>query len=562
MKTMLFPRYAEMVERNYQKPCGVISRMGFVLFLWCVICPDALSQSLNLDSLWSSWRNKSLPDTARLKALSAFCSYGQNSNADSAFAQAQTGYQFAKKRYMAFYEMKFLYYMAIASLQGGELETSETLTKRSMALADSLHNEMHYANCLHAIGNIYNTHSDYATSIDYYLRASNLAEKLNDQKLILKSNLGLGNAYLGLKEYDKSLYYFQKRLKIAETARDTAAISISLSSIGIAHQGTNNLSEALKFYVQGLQMAQKLHLEGLYGTSYMNIGEVYALMNEPALAIGNYKNAMREFQDKSNKIGQAQTLYRLAKVYKTQFPDSTLILGQRALAMARAADKKNLLSNIAPLLYETYEAQRQYEPALAMYKLHSQTEDSIYSQKQLQSIARSEAQYEYEKKQLQDRIAFEQELAQTRIAGQRRFFILLWVIAIIIGGGALYIYNRNVKYKAERAEALLKISQLRESVAKQTLSASGVGEKPMLDKEKIEAAVGSRLGETAWKILQLLAESPTISNHQIAESLFLSEEGISSSLRRMYSALGIQSGSSKNHKIALLTKAIELSTGD
>jgi len=551
-----------MAEHKDHKLCGTISRIGFVLLLWCLLCPGALSQPLNLDSLWSNWHNKSLPDTARLNALSTICTDGQNTNADSAFAQAQTGYQFAEKRHLAAYKMQFLTYMGIARFQGGELETAETLFKRSMALADSLHDEESYTKSLLGMAAVNNTRSDYALSIDFYLRASNLAEKLNLQKLLSNATLGLGNAYLGLNEYDKSQKYFQKYLKLAEIARDTPAISIGLSSIGIAHQGDNKLSEALKFYSQGLKIAQKAHLEGVYGFNYMSIGEIYALMNEPELAIDNYRNAMREFQNKSNKIGQAQTLYRLAKVYKTQFPDSTLILGQRALEIARAADKKNLLSNIALLLYETYEARGQYHPALIMYKLHSQTEDSIYSQKQLQSIARSEAKYQYEKKQLEDRIVFDKELAQTRLTGQRRLFLLLSVIVVLLAGGLFYIYTRDVKYQVERAEALLKISHLRESVAKQALSTSGVKGNPILNKEKIEAAIASRLGDTSWNILQLLAKSPTISNYEIAESLFLSEEGISSSLRRMYSAFNIQSSSSKNHKIALLTKVIELSIED
>lgn len=178
------------------------------------------------------------------------------------------------------------------------------------------------------------------------------------------------------------------------------------------------------------------------------------------------------------------------------------------------------------------------------------------------AIASSEAKYEYEKKQLEDRVVFQQELTQTRLTAQRRFFFLLGFIVLLIAGGAHYIYNRNVRYQAERAEALLKISRLRESVAKQNLSASGLGEKPILSKEKIEAALTCKLGETSWNILQLLAESPTISNHQIAEMLFLSEEGVSSSLRRMYATFNIQSGNSKNNQIALLTKAVELSVSD
>jgi ATP/maltotriose-dependent transcriptional regulator MalT len=80
-----------------------------------------------------------------------------------------------------------------------------------------------------------------------------------------------------------------------------------------------------------------------------------------------------------------------------------------------------------------------------------------------------------------------------------------------------------------------------------------------LDKEKIETHLGATMGESAWNILNAIFEEPTISNQEIAQQVFLSIEGVSSSMRRMYSSFEVRSISSKNLKRALVTRAIEVS---
>ena len=78
-----------------------------------------------------------------------------------------------------------------------------------------------------------------------------------------------------------------------------------------------------------------------------------------------------------------------------------------------------------------------------------------------------------------------------------------------------------------------------------------------LSRSKIEKAIGRRLNDTDWKVLQTIQSNPVISNAKIAESVYLSINGIGSSLRRMYEYFGIQD--SKYKKISLVMKSIEYS---
>jgi hypothetical protein len=78
-----------------------------------------------------------------------------------------------------------------------------------------------------------------------------------------------------------------------------------------------------------------------------------------------------------------------------------------------------------------------------------------------------------------------------------------------------------------------------------------------LSRSKIEKAIERRLNDTDWKVLQTIQSNPVISNAKIAESVYLSIDGIGSSLRRMYEYFGIQD--SKYKKISLVMKSIEYS---
>jgi ATP/maltotriose-dependent transcriptional regulator MalT len=99
----------------------------------------------------------------------------------------------------------------------------------------------------------------------------------------------------------------------------------------------------------------------------------------------------------------------------------------------------------------------------------------------------------------------------------------------------------------------------KQRVTVQSISMDGVRDELKLNKKRIEKYLGSSLGDSAWKILNVIYEKPTVSNRDIAKEVFLSVEGVSSSLRRMYRSFDVKSENSKNLKVALLTKAIQIS---
>ena len=167
----------------------------------------------------------------------------------------------------------------------------------------------------------------------------------------------------------------------------------------------------------------------------------------------------------------------------------------------------------------------------------------------------------YEKKLEEIRINYEKEIRDSQRRNENLILIFVGTITFAIFVFGFFMRNRKKSNLREKERLLQQIEDLKKKLSAQSLSTSKKDKKSFsLDKERLEKAINSKLGESSWKILNLIFETPSISNKDIAEKVSLSVEGVSSSLRRMYQAFEINSSSNK--KITLIMKATRLSLDD
>ena len=118
----------------------------------------------------------------------------------------------------------------------------------------------------------------------------------------------------------------------------------------------------------------------------------------------------------------------------------------------------------------------------------------------------------------------------------------------------IYFMQSNNKKNRERRDLLLDEIKLLKRTNITSISNSNEFE---LSKAKIDNYLIRGLNETDWNILLVLLENPVSMNTEIAEKVFLSLDGVGSSLKRMYDYFEIEE--TKYKKIALLRKAIKIS---
>ena len=148
------------------------------------------------------------------------------------------------------------------------------------------------------------------------------------------------------------------------------------------------------------------------------------------------------------------------------------------------------------------------------------------------------------------------EKSRKQIIVERLVYISIGLLSIFIV--IWYFRRRYSKAKKEKDLLLQQIDELKKKGVALSVTEPESRKDLELDKSKIEQTIDSKLGESAWMILNLIFENPSISNKDIAEEVSLSIEGVSSSLRRMYVSFDITTSS--NMKIALIMKAARISS--
>ena len=166
-----------------------------------------------------------------------------------------------------------------------------------------------------------------------------------------------------------------------------------------------------------------------------------------------------------------------------------------------------------------------------MHEKHLMYYDSVLVEDNNIALVRQAIQSEYELKLFNNQLENEKKQAQLKLKQIREFYLLILIVAVlilIILFFARFRINKQHKQKKVLLEEIERLKTISTSSIPVTESAFH------LDRNKIEQHIDRKLNETDWKVLNILLDDPVITNKEIAEKAFMSVDGISSSLRRMY----------------------------
>jgi tetratricopeptide (TPR) repeat protein len=362
--------------------------------------------------------------------------------------------------------------------------------------------------------------------------------------------------------YDKSREYLMKALEYDRREGDVVGGMKNLTNIGVSYQEEKKYEKAKEFHLKAYAIAQKKNLRMFMGTILLNIGDCYFNLDDFSKAQSYLSKGVRIAEEENEKMASIRGNIQFARLYQKSKPDSALYFANKGLVLAHQVDDKLMEEKLLRVLYEVHENQGGYREALNSYKRWKTTLDTIYSEKNTRAVFESEARYAAEKQKILDQMTFDKDIAEQKLKSQTKLYLLLGAFASLVAIFVVVLWIRQNSSEKEKTVLLHQIELIKERAATQFISVEGRRKGMKLDKGKLETHLGTALGESSWNILTAIYEKPTISNREIAQQVFLSLEGVSSSLRRMYRSFEVTSGSSKNLKVALVTKAIKISLGE
>ena len=527
-----------------------------ILVFSLLMCWFTMSSQTQKDSLESIWVNTTISDSLRFKAIEDYYYKNTYAKPDAIITLTKYHYQLGKEK-------------------GVVKEMANALNERSYA---------HYIK------------GDLNRSIEVLKQSISLFEKINEPKNLIAIQSNIGSIFKEQKDYLKAFNSFNTSLKIIRDFKLKTSEARILAEIGDIYNTLDELELAMEYFDKSLTIcvSNKISKQNQIGSIFLKKAEIYYKKQQYNQALEYSNKAIIEFNDTNNKNALSNCYMLLAKANKKLFEkDLALTFTNKALAInyeldnnskiieaqilksyllldTKPAQAKNLseksLQLIKPetsnqikadlykLLYECYKISDQTNRALSMIEKHTIFRDSFQLEKNKILIIKETIKSQYEQKLQQNKSINEKENAIVKLTYTYRIYFVISITILLV---ILFVYifkTKNVKTRKELDALLSEINSLKR---KEKLNLLVDASNFELNKEKIQASINRKLNKTDWSVLNVLLNNPEASNKEISEKVFLSIDGIGSSLRRMYQFFELKE--TKYKKVLLIKRAIEIS---
>jgi len=215
----------------------------------------------------------------------------------------------------------------------------------------------------------------------------------------------MAGSYMALKNYPETISHSQKALELAKPMNDKYLRVVDLCRIGLVKIEQSQFDEAEKIFNEALA------LQAPNGTE----------TNEHA-----FVNAY---------LSMAQLYFR-----KQDFAKAA-VYAEKALAIGKKTNNLPNISSASSLLYKISMAGKNYKRALEMYQLEQKVGDSTKMEASKNALAQQLLKYNYEKKELNLKLAGEKKNA----AKNNWLIALSGLLLLLVSGGIFYYRNSRQK---------------------------------------------------------------------------------------------------------------------
>jgi tetratricopeptide (TPR) repeat protein len=288
----------------------------------------------------------------------------------------------------------------------------------------------------------------YGLSVEDYLLALKLAERVGDSLRVSGCLNNIGSVYFEQGNYRKSLDYYQRSLDIEnKLGQDKGQKSIRLVNLGDAYEKLDSLDKAAAYYYNSLLIEEELKNEDGMFYARLGIGRVNARKGDYVNAQAELRRALMYAQNLQNWPGICETYIALGDLYILQQQrDAARAALDSALTMARNYHYQGLEVRALGSLYQVYKQQGDFAAANRALEEYYALREVVNSATVNSRIGELQTRYELEKKDQEIALFKEREALQaskTRFDRKLRNYLLFSILV----AGLLVLYNY---YRARR----------------------------------------------------------------------------------------------------------------
>lgn len=324
------------------------------------------------------------------------------------------------------------------------------------------------------IGRTYVYLDDMNESLEHYLRALRLSEKMDNDTLRFECFIKISYYYMEINELTQAEDYLNKMKRIATKLGDKLIYSRYYNNLGVLERRKNNLEASIRAYTKGLDLIPSDSLEDKF-SAFINLSTAHGYNKDFQTAISYLLQA-----EELNETLQ-NDMYTL--VLSGQLGRINLLLGNTDKAIEyyisgldKSIESQNhkLTERFNRELARTHYKRGEYREAYEYYAAFVIELQNSQKRENSRAIAEMSAKYEHEKKE-QKIVSLEKEKELTdKIHRSRDERKNLWLaLAIIVAALTIVIAIIVFRNQRNKQRLRLELVQKQEELARQEAELKG-----------------------------------------------------------------------------------------
>ena len=514
-----------------------------------------VSAQTPLDSLRFQLENIEILDSVRFQAINNYYVNQALSQPDSVIGITEYHYNLAKEKNSKLEMAKALNEKAFAYYLKGDTKIAMIELDRTIQLYKQLDDTMHLATIYGNMGNIYGEERQFQEAVNSFNKSLELFQFLGNEKGEARMFHNLGLIYYYLDNENLALEYFNNSLLLMNKLGLQELSYRTFVNIGDVFFKLGNYLAAIEYAEKGLQPSIEHNNKIICSNIYYLLAQTYQRLNQKDTAKYYIDMSLEIDREINNPSPIIKSLTLQADLIFDYDLSLATFRAEEALKLINSDINHRLKVDLYKLLYKCYKKNNEYSLALTMHENFSIFYDSLQLEKNNLGIIENAIQKEFDEQLLQNKFDSERVQSLLKYEYLKKTVSLSCISVLFISLILLYTRRSYLSNRIQQDALLAELELLKRNDHSSMVIPLNKFE---LNRNNIEKSINRKLNNTDWNVLTILLADPVISNKNIATKAFMSLDGISSSLRRMYEYFNLSE--SKYKKIALLLDAVKRSS--
>jgi tetratricopeptide (TPR) repeat protein len=259
------------------------------------------------------------------------------------------------------------------------------LAQEGLALARKRKYAKGEASCIIRIGSQYSWISNFPMALHYFLEALKISERIGDREGMATAYYDIGIVYKTQGDFQSALAYLRKAAPffIGDNYYRLGCLN---TDFGDVYALLNKQDSALQFYQRSYEYFTLSKDKYQFIFTLNGLGDVQLKMGNKELALGYYREAIRNGISYNDTLGLSSAYLRIARLYDaTGQQDSSRVYAEKSFFNAQ---RINVLQNIiaaGKLLSQLHQNENDKE-ALRYLQISQAANDSLFSRERTMQI--------------------------------------------------------------------------------------------------------------------------------------------------------------------------------